>query len=106
MSKARAKKNVVDGVTYLDGDLMCDVDIDVCYYRRQEILKYLKEEFSGYSSKILTLNTLSGKLVMKECGKVVSDKNETEMNHVSGMIPKLFGQVMDIAEARGGSRRI
>lgn len=101
VSKARAKKNVVDGVTYLDGDLMCDVDIDVCYYRRQEILKYLKEEFSGYSSKILTLNTLSGKLVMKECGKVVSDKNETEMNHVSGMIPKLFGQVMDIAEARG-----
>ena len=100
VSKARAKKNVVDGVTYLDGDLMCDVDIDVCYYRRQEILKYLKEEFSGYSSKILTLNTLSGKLVMKECGKVVSDKNETEMNHVSGMIPKVFGQVMDIAEAR------
>ena len=36
VSKARAKKNVVDGVTYLDGDLMCDVDIDVCYYRRQE----------------------------------------------------------------------
>mgnify|MGYP001192476458 FL=1 len=100
VSKARAKKNLVNGVTYLDGDLMCDVDIDVCYYRRQEILQYLKKEFEGYSSKILTLNTLSGKLVMKECGKVVAEKNEVEMNQVSGMIPKIFGQVMDIAEAR------
>tara|TARA_R110002020_G_scaffold19821_7_gene68043 strand:+ start:775 stop:3453 length:2679 start_codon:yes stop_codon:yes gene_type:complete len=99
VSKARAKKTIVDGVTYLDGSLMCDVDVDVCYYRRQEVLKYLKEEFSGNTSKILTLNTLSGKLVMKECGKVAGGKEESEMNGVSALIPKVFGQVKDIAEA-------
>lgn len=99
VSKARAKKSVVDGITYLDGSLMCDVDIDVCYYRRQEVLKYLKEEFSGNTSKILTLNTLSGKLVMKECGKVVGGKEESEMNSISKLIPKVFGQVKDITEA-------
>ena len=99
VSKARAKKKVVDGVTYLDGSLMCDVDVDVCYYRRQEVLQYLKEEFSGSTSKILTLNTLSGKLVMKECGKVVGGKDEAEMNGVSSLIPKVFGQVKDIKEA-------
>tara|TARA_B000000460_G_scaffold183840_1_gene131882 strand:- start:8293 stop:11007 length:2715 start_codon:yes stop_codon:yes gene_type:complete len=99
VSKIRAKKKVVDGVTYLDGSLMCDVDMDVCYYRRGEVLKYLEEEFRGKTSKIRTLNTLSGKLVMKECGKIVESNSETEMNRVSGMIPKLFGQVKDIQEA-------
>lgn len=99
VSKARAKKKIVKGVTYLDGSLMCDVDIDVCYYRRAEVLKYLENEFKGSTSKILTLNTLSGKLVMKECGKVVASKEESEMNTISALIPKVFGQVMDIKEA-------
>ena len=99
VSKARAKKKVVDGITYLDGSLMCDVDVDVCYYRRQDVLTYLKEEFSGNTSKILTLNTLSGKLVMKECGKVAGGKEESEMNSVTALIPKVFGKVKDITEA-------
>ena len=98
VSKIRAKKKEVDGITYLDGSLMCDIDVDVCYYRRKEVLKYLEEEFSGKTSKIRTLNTLSGKLVTKECGKIVEDKPEAEMNRVSGMIPKIFGQVKDIKE--------
>ncbi len=98
VSKIRAKKKEVDGITYLDGSLMCDVDMDVCYYRRGEVLKYLEQEFTGKTSKIRTLNTLSGKLVMKECGKVVEDKTEIEMNSVSSLIPKVFGQVKDLEE--------
>lgn len=101
ISKIRAKKKVVDGVTYLDGSLMCDVDLDICYYRRQEVIKYLDEKFEGKTSKIITFNTLSGKLLMKECGKIVAEKKETEMNEVSGLIPKTYGQVMDIEEAYG-----
>ena len=52
VSKARAKKTVIDGVTYLDGSLMCDVDIDVCYYERKKVLTYLKDKFVGKTSKI------------------------------------------------------
>ena len=59
VSKIRAKKQVVDGITYLDGSLMCDVDLDICYYNRQRVLQYLEEKFEGKTSKILTLNTLS-----------------------------------------------
>jgi DNA polymerase-3 subunit alpha len=99
ISKIRAKKQVVDGITYLDGSLMCDVDIDVCYYKRQEVLKYLEEKFEGKTSKILTLNTLSGKLLMKECGKIVSSCPEGEMNQVTALIPKTYGIVQDIGEA-------
>ena len=99
ISKTRAKKKVVDGVTYLDGSLMCDVDLDICYYNRAKVIKFLEEKFAGRTSKILTLNTLSGKLLMKECGKIIGDQTEQEMNRVSSMIPKVFGQVKDIEEA-------
>jgi len=99
ISKTRAKKKVVEGVTYLDGSLMCDVDVDICYYNRQKVLQYLEQKFEGRTSKILTLNTLSGKLLIKECGKIVSQREESEMNRVTGFIPKVFGQVKDIEEA-------
>jgi len=98
VSKIRAKKHVVDGVTYLDGSLMCDVDLDICFYNRQKVLEYLSTKFRDRTSKIITLNTLSGKLCIKEAGKVVSDKSETEMNKVSAMIPKVFGKVKDLEE--------
>lgn len=99
ISKIRAKKQVVDGITYLDGSLMCDVDIDICYYNRHKVIKYLDQLFAGRTSKILTLTTLSGKLLIKECGKIIDEKPESEMNEVSSLIPKTFGQVMDLKEA-------
>jgi len=75
ISKIRAKKQVVDGVTYLDGNLMVDVDNDVCYYNRHKVLEYIDNKFKGKTSKILTLNTLSGKLLIKECGKIIASKS-------------------------------
>jgi DNA polymerase-3 subunit alpha len=97
ISKIRAKKQVVDGITYLDGSLMCDVDLDICYYNRHKVLEYL--ETKGKTSKILTLNTLSGKLLIKECGKIIGEKTEEEMTTISSLIPKVFGQVKDITTA-------
>ena len=99
VSKTRAKKQVVDGVTYLDGGLMADIDLDICYYERPKLLKWLEKKFLGKTSKILTLNTLSGKLVIKECGKIVAQMDESEVNKISDMIPKKYGNVKDIKEA-------
>jgi len=99
ISKARAKKTIVDGVTYFDGSLFPDVDLDICYYNRHRVIAYLEEKFKGKTSKILTLNTLSSKLCIKESGKVVAEKQESEMNDVSSYIPKLFGQVKSLEEA-------
>jgi len=99
ISKIRAKKQIIDGITYLDGSLMCDVDLDICYYNRHRVLEYLETKFKGKTSKILTLNTLSGKLLIKECGKIVGEKTEEEMTMISSLIPKIFGQVKDITTA-------
>lgn len=99
VSKIRAKKSVVDGITYLDGSLMCDVDLDICYYNRPKVIKYIEEKFKGKTSKILTFNTLSSKLLIKEIGKIVGSKPEEEMTRVTSLIPKLHGQVEELDKA-------
>jgi len=88
ISKIRAKKQTIDDITYLDGTLMCDVDLDICYYNRQKVLQHLEEKFKGKTSKILTLNSLSGRLLIKECGKIIGEKSDQEMTLISGLIPK------------------
>jgi DNA polymerase-3 subunit alpha len=102
ISKIRAKKQVIDGITYLDGSLMCDVDMDICYYNRPKVLAYLDEKYKGKTAKILTFNTLSAKLLIKEIGKIVGGKPEEEMTRISGMIPKNHGIVCDLEDAVNG----
>ena len=99
VSKVRAKKKVVDDITYLDGSLMVDIDVDVCYYNRQKVLQYLRDKFEGKTSKILTLNTLSSRLLTKECGKIVAEESEQNMTKISSLIPEVFGQVKKVEEA-------
>lgn len=99
VSKTRAKKTVIDGITYLDGSLMPDIDIDFDYYQRHRVLEYVDKKYEGKTAKILTLNTLSSKLVIKEVGKVLGMKEEEEMTSVTSMIPKLHGIVGDIDDA-------
>jgi DNA-directed DNA polymerase III PolC len=93
VSKSRARKIEHNGETYLDGSLLADVDNDISYDRRAEVINYIEKKFKGRTSKILTLNTLSSKLCMKECGKIVGELNETEVNQISDTIPKHFGIV-------------
>jgi len=102
ISETRAKKKVVDGITYIDGSLAPDVDIDCEQARRDEVIQYLKDSYPGKVCKISTLATLSGKLLMKECAKIVGGLDEEETKRVSDMIPKEFGIVRDIEEAYGG----
>jgi len=99
VSRSRAKKIIKDDITYLDGSLLPDVDNDISYDRRAEVISYIEKKHLGKTSKILTLNTLSSKLCIKECGKIVGTYSETEVNEVSDNIPKLFGRVFELEEA-------
>lgn len=99
VSKSRAQKTEKDGVTYLAGSLLADVDNDISYERRHEVIKYIETKYPGRTAKILTLNTLSGKLCIKECGKIVGNYSEPEVNLVSDSIPKRFGKVAPLIEA-------
>ena len=99
VSKSRAKKIEHNGEIYLDGSLLADVDNDISYDRRAEVIAYIEKKFEGRTSKILTLNTLSSKLCMKECGKIVEDLSEAEVNQISDTIPKHFGIVAKLDDA-------
>ena len=105
VSKSRAKKIVKDGITYLDGSLLADVDNDIAYERRSEVISYIEKKHPARTAKILTLNTLSGKLCIKECGKIVGGYTEQEVNEVSDMIPKRFGVVVPLEEALSESEK-
>ena len=99
VSKSRARKIEKGGVTYLDGSLLADVDNDIAYEHRQKVIEYIEQKHPGRTSNILTLNTLSGKLCVKECGKIVGEYTEKQVNDVSAFIPKKYGKVapLDLA---------
>ena len=99
VSKSRARKIEHEGEIFRDGSLLADVDNDISYDRRAEVIKYIEEKYKGKSSKILTLNTLSGKLCMKECGKIVAELSEMEVNQISDTIPKHYGIVAKLQVA-------
>ena len=96
VSKSRARKIEKDGVTYLDGSLLADVDNDIAYEHRQKVIEYIEKKHPNRTSNILTLNTLSSKLCIKECGKIVGEYTEQQVNDVSSFIPKKFGKVASI----------
>ena len=43
VSKSRARKIEKDGVTYLDGSLLADVDNDIAYEHRQKVIDYIEQ---------------------------------------------------------------
>ena len=102
VSRARAKSKMIDGVLYIDGGLAPDVDIDVEQTKRQKVVEYLQSLYPGRVCKISTFSTLQGKLLIKECGKIVSEKSEDEMKAIAAKIEKRFGIVQDIEEAYKG----
>jgi len=99
VSKSRARKIEKNNKTYLDGSLLADIDNDIAYEHRPKVIEYIEKKHPGRTAKILTLNTLSGKLCMKECIKIVGDLDETEAARVSDMIPKQFGKVLPLRQA-------
>ena len=100
VSKSRAKKvEGKDGITYLDGSLLADIDNDISYERRHEVVEFIEKRYPARTCNILTLNTLSSKLCTKECGKIVGNYAEQDINVVTDYIPKKFGKVAPLEEA-------
>jgi DNA-directed DNA polymerase III PolC len=99
VSESRAKKINKDGITYLDGSLLADIDNDIAYEHRDKVIDYIEKKYPNRTAKILTLNTLTSKLCIRECGKIAGNYSETDINHVTGFIPKNFGKVASIEDS-------
>jgi|14_taG_2_1085336.scaffolds.fasta_scaffold04929_2 DNA polymerase-3 subunit alpha len=101
VSKSRAKK-VYDkrDKEFLVGSLLPDVDSDISYEQRQKVIQYIEEKHEGRTAKILTFNTFSSKLCIREATKYFDEAKEDQANAVSDMIPKLHGKVSSLENAR------
>lgn len=99
VNKARARRFEKDGIAYLDGSLMCDIDNDIAYEDRQRVIDHLYSKYPDRVASIATFTTLSGKLCIKECVKIVDEDSEDVANSVSDSIPKRFGKVLDFTDA-------
>lgn len=99
LSKARAKKIIHNGITYVDGSLCPDVDLDFCFYRRQEIIDYINQKYPGKTAKLLTTTTFTSKILIKDILKTYEDANEDEALIASSLIEKEFGILEEIEDA-------
>ena len=97
VSKNRAKK-ITDkhGKDFLVGSLAPDVDSDISHDTRGKVVEFIEEKHKGRTSKILTFNTFSSKLCIKEAAKYFYSIEEEEATKISDMIPKEHGIVMSL----------
>jgi DNA polymerase III alpha subunit len=91
ISLSRAQSKEVDGIKYLTGSLP-DIDLDFGDEDRQKIIDYVSHKYDGNFVKLCTVQTLSSKIVIKECFKIAEGASESESKIVSGYIPSLFGK--------------
>lgn len=104
VSRTRVKKvGVVDGVTYFDGGLLADVDLDFDYSRRHEAIEYIEGKYKGRTAKILTFNTFSSKLCIKEAVKYFDLLKEEEAAIITDSVPKKHGIVSSLSDSANES---
>ena len=100
VSEARAE-TITDkhGKKFLVGALAPDVDTDVAHSHRHLIVDYIEKKHRGRTSKILTFNTFSSKICIKEAAKYFLEVTEEEANCISDMIPKEHGIVLSLEKS-------
>ncbi|HDS08988.1 MAG TPA: DNA polymerase III subunit alpha, partial [Firmicutes bacterium] len=66
-----------------------DIDIDICYEQRGEVIDYLKQKY-GYDhvSQIATVNKLGPKQALRDVGRVL-DIPLSEIDRISKLVPDL-----------------
>lgn len=101
LSKSRAKKTIVDGITYMDGGLVPDIDCDFSYYRRSEIIEYLNQRYPGQTSKVLTTATFTSKILIKDVMKIYEGASEGQAKDVGDLLEKIHGNPEEIEDALG-----
>ena len=91
LSVDRVQPKEINGEIFLKD--CADIDVDISYYRRHEVIDYLNSKYVGQTAQIMNLSTLSGKLCVKECCKIVGGFNEDDAQNISNLVEKTFGNV-------------
>jgi len=76
---------------------MPDIDIDFCYERREEIIKYVKKKYGEKNvTQIITFGTMAARGVIRDVGRVLK-MSLAEVDKIAKMIPTAIGMTLDKA---------
>jgi len=76
---------------------MPDIDIDFCYERREEIIKYVKKKYGEENvTQIITFGTMAARGVIRDVGRVLK-MSLPEVDKIAKMIPATIGMTLDKA---------
>ena len=76
---------------------MPDIDIDFCYERRDEVLRYVKERYgSDHVSQIITFGTMAARAVIRDVGRALG-LPYADVDEVAKLVPRETGITLDIA---------
>lgn len=76
---------------------MPDIDIDFCYERREEIIKYVKEKYGEKNvTQIITFGTMAARAVIRDVGRVLK-MPYGDVDRIAKMIPATPGMTLSKA---------
>lgn len=76
---------------------MPDIDIDFCYRRRDEVIKYVSEKYGeDHVSQIITFGTLAAKAAVRDVGRALG-MPYSEVDVVAKAIPRELGITLEDA---------
>lgn len=76
---------------------MPDIDIDFCYERREEIIKYVKQKYNERNvTQIITFGTMAARAAIRDVGRVLK-MSLAEVDKIAKMIPATLGMTLDKA---------
>ena len=76
---------------------MPDIDIDFCYERREEIIKYVKDKYGEENvTQIITFGTMAARAVIRDVGRVLK-MAYGDVDKIAKLIPALPGMTIEKA---------
>lgn len=76
---------------------MPDIDIDFCYERRDEIIKYVKKKYGENNvTQIITFGTMAARAVIRDVGRVLKIRY-SDVDRIAKLIPAVPNMTLDRA---------
>ncbi len=76
---------------------MPDIDIDFCYERREEIIRYVKQKYGEQNvTQIITFGTMAARAVIRDVGRALKIPY-SEVDRIAKMIPATPGTSLESA---------
>ena len=70
---------------------MPDIDVDFCYERRDEVLRYVSEHYGAeHVAQIVTFGTMAARAAIRDVGRVFG-MSYAEVDRVANLVPRAIG---------------